>query len=353
MTRYLVWFLIVILLVIRYCSTRPVYHDGDNVRVTSDVLSDPIKYPNSQLIRLAGLKVYTPIFPDISYGDRVVVEGIVNDGQIKKARVITVDQNKVLLSKFRESVIAFYQSVLPEPEAGLLAGIALGSKGSLVGDFYEKTKLAGVAHVVVASGTNITLMVVFVMGVLNLFFTRKKSIYFVILIIVLYLFVSGFDPPLIRAAIMSSALLMAQESGRIVSTWRVFIITAIVMLFYNPGWVLDLGFILSFVSTASLMLFEKKIRERLERIPVIFKESLSTTLAAQIGVSPIIFITFGRLNILSPLINVLVLWTVPCLMILGTFGGVIGLIWPFLGKLILFLSYPMLLWFTNVVRVFS
>jgi competence protein ComEC len=237
--------------------------------------------------------------------------------------------------------------------SGLIAGVVLGSKGTLSSEFYNQTKIAGVAHVIVASGTNVTFVVSFLMGVLTLFLPRRKAILFVILGIILYLFLSGFDAPLVRAAIMSSFIFLGQETGRLVSTWRIFFLTAGIMLLYNPDWALDIGFVLSFVSTGSLMLFEKRIRVWLARVPVILKEGLSTSLAAQIGVAPILFVTFGQFNIWSPIINALVLWTIPYIMILGSAGGVVGLIWPFLGKMVLWLSYPLLWWFSTVVSIFN
>jgi competence protein ComEC len=152
---------------------------------------------------------------------------------------------------------------------------------------------------------------------------------------------------------MSSFIFLGQAAGRLVSIWRIFFLTAGLMLIYNPDWVNDIGFILSFVSTASLMLFEKHIRKWLFRVPEVLKEGLSTSLAAQIGVAPILFVTFGQFNIWSPLINGLVLWTVPIIMILGSVGGLIGLIIPILGKVVLYLSYPLLWWFVKVVEVFG
>jgi competence protein ComEC len=125
------------------------------------------------------------------------------------------------------------------------------------------------------------------------------------------------------------------------------------MLIYNPDWLIDIGFILSFVSTASLMLFEKRIRIWLSKVPEVLKEGLSTSLAAQIGVAPILFVTFGQFNILSPVVNALVLWTIPPLMILGAVGGLFGLIFPFLGKMILWASFPLLWWFVHIVTFFN
>ncbi len=348
-----VWFLLIFLIIFRYISTRPIYHNGDRVRITSTVYSDPVIYPGTQYVKIAGLKVYLPIFPEVSYGDRVVVEGIVENGKLTDPELISVKSHQGLASGIRNKIIDFYKKVLPQPMSGLMAGVTLGSKGALTPDFYDQTKLTGVAHVVVASGTNVTFVVSFLMGVLTLFLSRKKAIVFVIVGIVLYLFLSGFDAPLVRAAIMSGFLFLSQETGRLVAGWRVFFLAAGLMLVYNPNWITDIGFILSFVSTGSLMLFEKRVRAKLSKVPEILKEGLSTSLAAQIGVAPILFVTFGQFNIWSPLINALVLWTVPYIMVLGSIAGVLGLTVPALGRLTLLLSYPLLWWFVEIVKLFN
>ncbi|HET7099070.1 MAG TPA: ComEC/Rec2 family competence protein [Patescibacteria group bacterium] len=359
MKRYLIWILLISLIIFRYFTTRPVYHNGDMVRITSTIMSDPVHYPTSQYIKIAGLKTYLPLFPEVSYGQRIIVEGVVNtdkldnDKKLDKPKLIKIEDSKSVGSNFRNSIINFYQKTLPDPEAGLIAGSVLGAKGALTQDFWNQVKNTGVAHVVVASGTNVTFVVSFLITVLTLFLPRPKAIPFVIFGIILYLFISGFDAPLIRAAIMATVVFTANETGRIVSTWRVLILTAGIMLIIKPDWLVDIGFILSFVSTASLMLFERKIRLKLKFLPEIAKEGLSTSLAAQIGVAPILFVTFGQFNILSPIINALVLWTIPFIMILGAMGGAIGLIFPFIGKLILYICYPFAWWFVRVIEIFN
>jgi len=351
--KYVFWGLLILLIIFRFFTTRPVYKDGQMIRITSSVLSDPIQYSTSQYLRLAGLKIYLPLVPEVSYGDKIIVEGIVLSGKLESSKLVKVGEEKTFLSGVRNSIISFYQNVLPEPMSGLLAGIVIGAKGAMPSDFYNQTKLVGVAHVVVASGTNVTFVVSFLMGILTLILPRRKAISFVIVGIILYLFISGFDAPLIRAAIMAGVLFLSQETGRLVNAWRVLVLTAALMLIYNPDWIADIGFILSFVSVGSLMLFERRIKTWLSRVPEVLKEGLSTSLAAQIGVAPIMFVTFGRFNILSPVVNALVLWMVPPLMILGAVGGILGLIFPFLGKIVLWVSFPLLWWFVHIVTLFN
>ena len=129
--------------------------------------------------------------------------------------------------------------------------------------------------------------------------------------------------------------------------------SAFIMLMLNPGYLGNLGFILSFTATASLMLFESKVRSLIYFVPRIFREGLSTSLAAQIGVAPILFYNFGELNLLSPLINALVLWTIPYITIIGAIGGVMGLAVPLIGRLILFAIYPLTEYFVFVVSIFN
>jgi len=344
---WLVFISLVLVIIFRYFTTRPVYKDGDYIRITAAVLTEPIEYETSQYLKLSGLKVYLPLFPEISYGDKVIIEGVVNDNKLKSPKLISVRESKSFATQFRKNIISFYQRSFPEPYAGLTGGIVLGSKSGLTADFWQKVKIAGVAHVVVASGMNVTFVTSFLLNSLAVFLPRRKLIPFVILGIILYLSISGFDAPLVRAAIMGGLAFSAQETGRFVSAWRALVMSALVMLVLNPLWVSDIGFILSFVATGSILLFERKIREKLASVPKFLKEGLSTSLAAQIGVTPILFVTFGYFNILSPVINALVLWTIPYIMVFAALGGIMQ------SKLILYLSYPFLWWFSFVVTLFS
>lgn len=345
--NYLIWIVIFLLIIIRYFALKPKYMNGDKIRITAIVHSDPISFEKSQYIKVAGLKVYLPLFPRVTYGDKIILVGVVSDGKLTNPRIDSIASSSVGLVKFRNNIIDFYNRSLNQPESGLLAGITLGAKSSLVNDFYEQTKKVGLTHVVVASGTNITFVISFMMGVFTRFMSRKRSIYFCILGIVLYLILSGFEAPLIRASLMASILFLSQETGRLGNSWRILILTGALMLIVNPNWIFDIGFILSFASTASIMLFNSKIDKKVNFLPSFIRESVSTSISAQIGVAPIIFVTFGQFNPLSFVANALVLWTIPFIMILGAISAVVHL------KLFVYLSYPFLWWFTTIVELFS
>ncbi len=324
-------------------------YDGQTIKITARVLEEPVRFSFSQKVDLLGFYFYLPLYPEVDYGDVISVKGQVKKKELINPTLISVSHGNNLLFGFRQKIIDFYRETLPEPQASLVAGVTLGSKSEIPMKFWENLKKTGVLHVVVASGMNVTFVAGFLISLLTVFLSRKRALIFAILGIWVYTILSGLEAPIIRAAVMTSLAFWAQGVGRLSFSWRVLLLTCLEMLIFNPLWTYDIGFILSFVATASLMLFQTKINNYLKIVPGFLKEGLSTSIAAQIGFAPLLFVTFGQFNILSPLINMLVLWTIPGIMILGGVGGILGLIFPFLGKLILYLSYPLTWWFNLCV----
>ena len=324
--RYIFWIFLFSLIVFRFFTTRPHYLDGQKIKISAKVFQEPIKYAGSQQIFLAGLKFYLPAFPEISYGDQITVIGVVQKGKLQNAHLIKIEESKKFLYQFRKALISFYQSVLPEPHSALVGGVTLGSKAFIPYQFWSELRKTGTAHVVVASGMNVTLLTSFLINFWALFLKRKTGLFIALAGIWIYAFLSGFEAPLVRAALMGSITFTAQEFGRLTSAAKALAASALAMLIYNPLWLIDLGFILSFVATASLLLFQKPIEQKFRFWPKplnFLKGGLTTSLAAQIGVAPILFVTFGQFNILSPVANMLILWTIPLIMIIAGIGGVV------------------------------
>src|SRR3972149_6771518 len=351
--KFLFWGLLFFVALLRILTFKTPVTDGQKVRISTKVLQEPIRQQNYQRLVLENLIVYLDPFPEVYYGDEVVVEGVVSQNKLVSAKLLSVKENQGILPNFRKRLINFYQDSLPEPHASLIAGITLGSTGSLGKDFWDKLKNTGVVHVVVASGTNITLVAGFLVGITTFLLKRRLAIVFVLVGIWLYAVLSGFDAPIVRAAIMGSLVFTAQEVGRLSQSFRVLVITGLLMLIIKPAWIRDLGFILSFVATGSLIVFQERINKKIQILPAVIREGMSTSLAAQIGVAPILFVTFGSFNILSPIINALVLWSVPLIMVISGVAGLVGLLFPFLGRMILYLTYPLTSWFVFVVDFFG
>lgn len=352
MSKFIVLILIVFVIVARYYASIPRYKEGQKLRITSTLTSEPSIYGNRQRFSAANLTVWLPRFPEVHYGDRVVVEGEVHENTLSKAVLVDQSQTSNILITLKENLVGFWQRTLPEPHASLVAGIVLGYKSSLSQEFRDALRSTGTSHVVVASGMNVTFVAAFLISVTTKLIKRRKAIIFSILGIITYCIITGLEAPIVRAAIMSILTFTGQVTGRVVNSLRMLVISALVMLIIKPLWITDVGFLLSFFSTFSLILFGTKVSSRLQFVPGIFRESISTSLAAQVGSAPILFVTFGRLNILSPVINALVLWVIPFIMIIGIVGGLVGLVLPVFGQLITYLVYPLTSWFIFIIESF-
>ena len=356
MRKYLLWFLLIIILVIRviyFYKNQPSYPDGTRIRITSRISSEPIRYSSSQFLKLQGFKIYLPSYPEVYYGDQIAVDGTVKDGELKDPKLVGVKESKIFLYSIREQLIDFYQKNLPQPHSSLIAGVTIGSKASIPKDFWEALKKTGTAHVVVASGMNVTLVSQFLISFLALLFPRRRAIPMALMGVWSYAILSGFDAPIIRASIMGSLVFVAQEIGRLNFSLRALFMTAFAMLFLKPDWLTDIGFMLSFAATLSLILFEPKVDRFFKKIPAIIRKDFSTSLAAQVGVVPILYFGFGQFNVLSPVINAMVLWTIVPITIIGMVGGILGLIFEPVGRAVLLLVYPLTSWFVWILRIFN
>ncbi|KKS77234.1 MAG: internalization-related competence protein ComEC/Rec2 protein [Candidatus Woesebacteria bacterium GW2011_GWB1_43_14] len=349
----LFWGLLLAAVIFRFQSTKPVYRDGDKIRVSGRLLTEPIRYSNAQYFHLERLKVYLPLFPEIYYGDYVVIEGVVSEDKLTSPVLVNRIESRNMLFLIRRRLISFYQASLSEPHASLVAGIVIGAKSSLPEDFWNALKATGTAHVVVASGMNVSMTASFVLAALVNFITRKRAVIIAIVSIWIYTVMSGFDAPIIRAAIMGSIAFGAQSVGRLSLSLRALLLSAVLMLIINPRWMTDLGFVLSFLATLALILFESKIRSKIHFVPGVFREGLSTSLAAQVGVAPVLYYVFGQFNPVSPLINALILWTIAPIMVIGSLSGLLGIFMPFLGRAVLLLAFPLTSWFVFVVNLFG
>ena len=121
---------LILIISFRYFYNRPIYKDSDVLKITSKVYGEPIIYDNSQFITLQGLKVYLPRYPEINYGDNIIVKGVVKEKEGKglyltNPELVKRVENKGLLYNLRLRLISFYKSSLPEPYASLVAGVTI------------------------------------------------------------------------------------------------------------------------------------------------------------------------------------------------------------------------------------
>ena len=346
------------------------YNDGQEIKYETTIFSEPQFTSTIQKISVnlpTGENVYITLlrFPEYSYGDRVVISGTLHKKLLSKNRSIFsqnfpkieyVKTNRdpilAVTSFIRQRVSQIFNSVFPPDLASLMLGIVFGIKGQMLNDFFNNLKLSGVLHIIAASGMNVTMIGGFLSSFFALFLKRQMAVMLSITGIIFYAFLAGFSASIVRASIMGIIVFSSQILGRQSYASYGLFLTAFIMLFLSPGLIFDIGFQLSFAATAGLLYIRPLfIFRKLKKIP--FSEDILITLSAQIATLPILLANFGTYSIWSVVVNGLVLWTVPILMIVGGLGALSGLVFEPVGKVFLYLCLPFLLYFKEVVSFFS
>ena len=339
--------------------------NGQQISFETTILSQPQVVGNRQVFTAnyqnQKIRITTGRFPEMNYGDFVRIIGQISNKNNRvlmySPKIEAINNSSNILQSglrriniFRQKLITLFSKTLPSPSSSLLLGIIFGIKEQMPKDFSNNLKTSGVFHVIAASGMNVTLIGGFISTFFAFFLKRQIAICLSILGIMFYAVLAGLEPSIIRASIMGILVFSAQILGRQTLAINGLFLAGFTMLLVDPTLISDIGFQLSFVATLGLVLIPKI--KAIGKIWVI-GEGVNTTIAAQIATLPILLANFGTYSLYSILVNGLLLWTVPILMIIGGIGAILGLILMPLGQLLIYLCYPLLLYFETIVNIFG
>lgn len=262
----------------------------------------------------------------------------------------------VWLFRFKDWFKKAVEQVIPEPAVGLGEGLLLGEKSGLGGRLEEVFRRTGIIHIVVLSGYNVMLVVVFVMTMLSYLFGKRVRIVFGLVAILAFAVLVGLSATVVRASIMAALLLVSQATGQTYAVLRALFLAALLMVLWNPYLVaFDPGFQLSFVATLGLILLAPKLEERLTVVPEIIglRSFLVATLATQFFVLPLLLYQIGEVSLVSVIVNVLVLPMVPVAMLLTFLAGLTTLLSETLALFVGYVAYLSLQYILMVATWFS
>ncbi len=193
-----------------------------------------------------------------------------------------------------------------------------------------------------------------VMRFLGLFFYPKTRLVFGLTTILLFALMVGLSATVVRASIMVALVIIARAIGRPYAALRALSCAGLIMILHNPYLIVfDPGFQLSFLATLGLVLLSEPFEKRLTLVPEMLRGVLSTTLATQLFVLPLLLFSMGSLSVVSILANVLVLPLVPPAMLLTFLTGLVGSLVPALGVPVGFFAHIVLTYIIKVAEAFS
>jgi len=254
---------------------------------------------------------------------------------------------KIMLG-VKNSIQLHMSRLWPEPDSSLIAGILYGSRSGLPDDVTVNFSRTGVSHIVAVSGYNVTIIILALHALLiYVGFFRRQSFWLLVLLIIVFVFFTGASASVVRAGLMALLVLLSQHIGRISAIDRVLVYAALVMLVVNPYLLVwDAGFQLSFLATIGLVyispilqrFFEKKFKIK-NAIIVGVVEIFLNTISAIIATLPLILYQFGRFSVSAPLVNMLILWLIPLLMLVAFSALVLSFIFFPLGQFVAWFAW--------------
>ncbi len=209
----------------------------------------------------------------------------------------------------REWGEAKIQAHLPPRSAALLEGLLLGERRHLPEEIDESFRSAGVYHLLAISGSNVALIAAALfLGFRVLRLPDRAVAGLTMFALVIFAAVVGGQPSVLRATFMGCLYFLGRLLGREVSLWNSLAASALLLLLWRPQDVWDVGLQLTFGATASLLAFTRPFTAALERVrlPPWLAASLAVSLAAQLGVTPLMAFHFNQLSLVGVLANLLV-----------------------------------------------
>ena len=345
--------------------------DGD-LRVDGLILvraSNNEVFEYGERVRLRGKLKTPPENEDFSYRDYLAAKNIHSYMTSSEITVLPGNDGHPFvgaLYAFKEKAYNNIYRLFPDPESSLLAGILLGVDTGLTRELQQAFKNTGTAHIIAISGFNISIIAGIFYTFFSRFFGDRRGAVIAITGIVLYTFIVGADAAVVRAAVMGGLALLAKQLGRRQAALNTLLAVALLMCLWNPLYLWDVGFQLSFFATLGLILYAEpfsKFANRIitkyfptstaERAAELFSEFVLLTLAAQLTTIPIMAYHFQRISLISFIANPFILPAQPAVMILGGIAVLLSMILFPVGQIAAWIAWPFIVYTIRIVEIFD
>lgn len=234
--------------------------------------------------------------------------GVIGDYKIEDYKILKSDFIDKLYKR-RKYVFESIESKLGERKAALITSVSFGYKSELNEDHKELMKNLGISHVISISGLHLVL----VYSVLRRLLGVKLSL----VLALVYVLFSGASAPAVRAYIMIVILNVGKIVKRNYNPIAALSLSGIILILEKPYYIYNLGFVLSFLATLGIILFNKDLNKKLYKLPNSIRNTIAISLSAQILTLPVIILYFNEVSLNFIVGNIIVIPFINVLVVLG------------------------------------
>jgi competence protein ComEC len=347
---------------------------GERILVSTDMYNSAM-YGDE--VKVSGkLKVPEKIDGDdgrsFNYPEYLAKDDIYYTASFAKVEILSSGHGSALkrtLYSLKRSLVRNIRKILPEPESSLLAGLVIAGKDAMPADIMDEFRRAGIVHIVVLSGFNITIIADFLRKFFSKIFMKLRyfgylgafsgkgpqlAAGFSALGVVSFVIMTGAEATVVRAGLMVLAVIVAKIFGRTYSQPRALLSAAFLMVLENPKiLVFDTSFQLSFLATFALIYVAPLVEKYLVRLPNKIGERtmLATTIATQIVVLPYLVYVMGNVSLVSLPANVFVLLLIPPTMLFGFLASLVAYVSTALAFPLTYIAHILLAWILWVSHI--
>jgi len=211
---------------------------------------------------------------------------------------------------------------LPATERALVAGFLLGDTRELGRAVEEQFRASGLTHLLAVSGANVAFVLALTRPLVRGLGLRAQLLAG-LTVLVLFGTMTRWEPSVLRACVMAACSMTALFLGRPTAGVRLLALAVVALVLADPFLIHSIGFLLSCGASAGIAFLAAPITARL-RGPHWLREPLGVTLAAQIGVAPVLVPVFGSVPLAALPANLIAAPVAGPLTVLGLVTGVAG-----------------------------
>ena len=228
--------------------------------------------------------------------------------------------------------------LFPAEQSGYMKGLVLGLRDDLDPELFRDFSQLGLTHILAISGLHVAVFLYGLGLLLRMCRLSRETTFEVLMAAVpLYVLLAGASPSVVRAGIMAVLGLFAARLGKLKDGLNVLAAAAWLMLLWNPYYLTDVSFQLSFIVTAGLIVLVPPIRQSLpvtKRLGPLL-DLLTVSVVAQAVSFPLTIYYFNQFHLLSLPANVLLVPFISfVVMPLGSVAMLLAVGWPAAGDLL-------------------
>lgn len=219
--------------------------------------------------------------------------------------------NLSFVAKLRQAIkTAIHRNVKDSTTQGLIDAMLINDRFGLDPELQQAYTTTGIIHILAISGMHVILLAGIILWLLGKVPIKKaqESKHLIALILVwIYIAITGFPPSANRAAVTFSIYtlgILLNKDASALNTWSA---SGFLLIFYNPHWIYDVGFQLSFLAVLSILLFNPAIVNWWKPKNYFLKklwELIAISISVQILVFPLVIYYFNQFPILGFLANI-------------------------------------------------